>query len=426
VLGKRWTLDGESYEIVGVMPRGFTFPVETVAAWIPFRTPADVATQRGAHYLSVVGRLADGATLAAARSELVTLADRIALADPKHSAGWTVVLKSFHEDVVGEVRPTMLLLMAGGGLLLVLACANVANLLLVRAIGKSGESAVRNALGAGRGRLLWHATSEVLVLMAAGMALALPLAAAGVRLIQRLAPPGVPRLAEARLDPLSLLFTLGITALTALLVALVPARRLARTDVRTALAGTGSRSVSARHGLHRWLVALETTVALALLAVAGVLLKSKQRLEAVDPGFDASATLVAELSLPDRGYPDGPRIVQFQHALLERLRSTPGVRSAALVFGLPLSGFSWSASFTVDSVPVPDGVSQSAQLREVSPDYFATVRMPILQGRGLLESDRFGARQALVVSAAAVRRFWPDGKVLGRWIRMGARPGPGD
>ena len=425
VLGRRWVLDGESYEIIGVMPPDFRFPVQAVAAWIPFRTPSDVATQRGAHYVSVVGRLADGATLDGARGELVTLADRIARAYPKNSAGWTVVLKPLHEDVVGDVRPTLLLLMAGGALLLVLACANVANLVLVRAIGKSGEVALRSALGAGRGRLLWHGASEVLVLTAVGALGAIPIAALGTNLIRRFAPQGVPRLAEVGLDPQVLLFTLGLTGLAALCVSAAPARRIRHTDLRAALAGAG-RSVGTRRGLHRWLVALETALALALLAVAGVLLKSKARLEAVQPGFDPSTTLVAELSLPDRTYPDGKAIVQFQQTLLERLRSIPGVQSAALVFGLPLSGFGWSASFTIDSIPVPDGVSQSAQLREVTPDYFSTVRMPMLQGRGITADDRFGDRQVLVVSAAAVRRFWPDGKVLGRHLRMGARPGPGD
>ncbi len=425
VLGRRWVLDGESYEIIGVMPPDFRFPVQAVAAWIPFRTPSDVATQRGAHYVSVVGRLADGATLDGARGELVTLADRIARAYPKNSAGWTVVLKPLHEDVVGDVRPTLLLLMAGGALLLVLACANVANLVLVRAIGKSGEVALRSALGAGRGRLLWHGASEVLVLTAVGALGAIPVAALGTNLIRRFAPQGVPRLAEVGLDPQVLLFTLGLTGLAALCVSAAPARRIRHTDLRAALAGAG-RSVGTRRGLHRWLVALETALALALLAVAGVLLKSKARLEAVRPGFEPSTTLVAELSLPDRTYPDGRAIVQFQQALLERLRAIPGVQSAALVFGLPLSGFGWSASFTIDSIPVPDGVSQSAQLREVTPDYFSTVRMPMLQGRGITADDRFGGRQVLVVSAAAVRRFWPDGKVLGRHLRMGARPGPGD
>ena len=426
VLGRRWILDGESYQIIGVMPAGFAFPVEKVAGWIPFHTPADVATQRGAHYVNVVGRLADGATLEGARSELVTLAARIAQAYPRSSAGWSVVLRTMHEDVVGEVRPTLLLLMAGGALLLVLTCANVANLVLVRAIGRSGEVAVRSALGAGRGRLLWHGASEVLVLVAAGAVAAIPIAALGTASIRRLAPEGVPRLTEVRLDLPVAAFILALTLVAALFVSLAPARRIARSDLRLALGRAGGRGVSSRRRLHRWLVALETAIALALLATAGVLLKSKQRLEAVAPGFDPSAVLVGNFSLPDRGYPDGAAIVRFERSLLARLRAMPGVKSVALVFGLPLSGFVWSASFTIDSIPVPDGKSQSAQLREVTPDYFGALRIPILSGRGFTEADRHAGRQVLVVSAAAVRRFWPDGNVLGRFVRMGARPGPGD
>lgn len=424
VLGRSWILDGSSYQIIGVMPPGFSFPLQEVAAWVPFRTPADVATERGAHYLNATGRLAEGATLAGARSELTTLAARIALADPKHSAGWTVVLRALHDDVVGEVRPTLLLLMAGAGLLLILVCANVANLVLVRAIGKSGELAVRSALGAGRGRLRWLGASEVLVLVMGGALAALPIAAAGVALIRRLTPDDVPRLAGVGLDAAVLLFTLGITALVAVAVGLAPARRIARTDLRTALAGAGGRSVTTRRGLHRWLVALETALALALLAVAGVLLKSMQRIQSVDPGFDSGNTLVGDISLPDARYPSGDAIVQFQHELRRQLAALPGVESASLIFGLPLTGFGWSASFTIDSIPVPDGKSQSSQVRIVSENYFATQRIPLLRGRGFTPDDRRAGRPVVVISAAAARRFWPGKEPLGHFVRVGARPGP--
>lgn len=426
VLGKHWTLDGESYEIIGVMPRGFALPIGVTAAWIPFRTPSDVATQRGAHYLWVTGRLADGVTLDAARSELTTITARIAREFPSTSSGWTARLVTLHEDVVGDVRPTLLLLMAGGGLLLILACANVANLVLVRAIGRSGEVALRSALGAGRGRLLWHGASEVIVLVGIGAVGAIPVAALGAAAIRRLAPPGVPRIDEVRLDAVALLFTLGITALAALLVSLAPARRIARIDLRTALAGSGGRGGGVGRGLYRWLVALETAVALALLAVAGVLVKSKARLERVDPGFDSSATLVGDLSLPDKSYPTSEAVIRFQGELLGKLRQVRGVQSVALVFGLPLSDFGYSSSFTIDSVPVPDGVSQSAQLRGATTDYFATMRIPLIAGRGFNSGDRKGGRPVVLISAAAARKFWPDGRALGRYLRVSARLGPGD
>ena len=426
VTGKSWTLDGERYQIVGVLPPGFAFPAARADAWIPFRTPKDVATQRGGHFLSVVGRLADGATLDGARAELVTLADRIARTYPKTSAGWTVALRPLHEDVVGDVRPTLLLLMTGVGLLLILACANVANLVLVRAIGRSGEVAVRSALGAGRGRLLWHGASEVLVLVATGALGAIPLAALGAGLVRRFAPEGVPRLDQVRLDPQALLFTLGVTGIAALLVSLAPARRITRLDLRTALAGAGGRSVGTRSGLHRWLIAVETAVALALLSVAGVLVKSKARLEQVNPGFDPRTTLVASVSLPDKTYATADAIARFDDELLAGVRRLPGAQTASLVFGLPLSGFGYSSSFTIDSVPVPDGVSQSAQLRVVSTDYFTTQRIPIVAGRGFTADDRRGGRPVVMISAAAARKFWPDGRFLGRYVVMGAEPGPGD
>ena len=362
--------------------------------------------------------------LASARTELVTLAARIAKEFPRTSANWTVDMKPLHEAVVEDARPTLILLMIGVGLLLILACANVANLVLVRAIGRSGEVALRSALGAGRGRLLWHGASEVLVLVGIGGLAAIPVAVFGASMIRRFAPDGVPRIETARLDAPSLLFTLGVTALAALLVSLAPARRIARVDLRTALSGGSGRSVGTRRGLHRWLVALETAVALALLAVAGVLVKSKLRLEQVNPGFDPSSTLTASVSLPEKTYGKSEQIVQFQNELLRRLREINGVQSAALIFGLPLNGFGYSSSFTIDSVPVPDGVSQSAQLRLVSTDYFATQRIPIIAGRGFTSEDRRGGRPVVVISAAAAKKFWPDGRYLGRFIRTGAQPGP--
>jgi putative ABC transport system permease protein len=426
VLGKRWLLDGDSYEIIGVMPKGFEFPVQVTAAWIPFQTPADVVTQRGAHYLDVVGRLDGSATLEGAEAELITLAGRIAKENPRSSTNWTVDVRPLHEDVVAEARPTLVLLMTGVVLLLVLACANVANLVLVRAIKRSGEVAVRSALGAGRGRLLWHGASEVIVLVTLGALGAVPVAVLGAGMIRRFAPEGVPRIDTVRLDATALLFTLGITALAALLVSLAPARRIARADLRTALAGAGGRSVGTRRGLHRWLVGVETAVALALLAVAGVLVKSKMLLEQVDPGFDPGSTLTASISLPDRTYGKSERIVQFQGELLRRLRTIRGVETASLVFGLPLTRFGYSSSFTIDSVPVPDGVSQSAQLRLASTDYFTTQRIPVIAGRGFTADDRRGGRPVLVINESAAKKFWPDGKYLGRFVRVSAQPGPDD
>lgn len=423
VLGKRWVLDGEGREIIGVMPAGFTFPARKSDAWVPFQMPAGVASQRGAHYLTATGRLADGVSLDRARSEMVTLAGRLERDFPRTNTGWTVLLRPLHEDVVRDARPTLLLLMTGVGLLLLLACANVANLVLVRSVGRSAEVAVRSALGAGRGRLVWHGASEVLVLVVAGAVAAVPVAVLGADLIRRLAPEGVPRIDEVRIDLPALLFTLGVTALSALLVSLAPARRILRADLRSALAGPGARNLGSHRGLHRWLVAAETAMALALLAVAGVLIKSKDRLESVDPGLDPSSTLIASVSLPNKRYPSSESLVQFQRELLARAAAAPGVESASFIFGLPLTGFGWSGSFTIDSVPVPDGVRQSAQARIVSRDYFATQRIPIVEGRGFTSEDRRGGRSVILVSAAAARQYWPDGKPIGHFVRMGVRPG---
>ncbi|NOT09940.1 MAG: ABC transporter permease [Gemmatimonadales bacterium] len=423
VLGRRWILDGVPYEIIGVMPRGFAFPVSPADAWTPFIMPADAATQRSVHYLTVVGRLADGASVEGSATEFATIAARLAKEYPTTNANLTTLVRLLHEEVVGEIRPTVLLLLTGTALLLILATANVANLVLVRSMGRSGEAALRSALGASRGRLLWYGASEVILLVILGALAAIPVAAAGMGLVRRYGPNGVPRLDQIRLDPLSLLFTLGVTALAMTVVSLAPARRAAGTDIRSTL-GAGTRAVGTRRGLHRWLVAIETTVALALLAVAGVLVKSKARLESVDPGFDARSTLVADLSLPDKQYSTPEAVAQFQSELLRRLQDLPGVEAAALIFGLPLTGLTFSSSFTIDSVAVADAVNQSAQLRAVSADYFAAQRIPVLAGRGFTKEDRRGGRPVLVVSAGAAKRYWPNGSPLGHAVRMSARAGP--
>ena len=422
-LGKQWTLDGEGREIIGVMPPGFTFPARKGDAWVPFQMPPDVASQRGAHYLAVAGRLADGARLEGARAEMVTLAARLAGEFPRTNSGWTVLLRPMHEDVVRDARPTLILLMTGVGLLLLLACANVANLVLVRSVGRSAEVGIRAALGAGRGRLVWHGASEVLVLVAAGALAAVPVAFLGTDFIRRMAPEGVPRIDEVRVDPSALVFTLGVTTLVALLVGLAPARRILRADLRSALSGPSARNIGSHRGLFRWLVGAETAVALALLCVAGVLIRSKARLESVDPGLDPSSTLVASISLPGKRYPTSEDIVRFQRDLMARAAAVPGVESASFIFGLPLTGFGWSGSFTIDSVPVPDGVRQSAQVRVISTDYLATQRIPIVEGRGFTREDRRDSRPVVLVSAAAARTYWPGGKPIGHFIRVGVRPG---
>jgi putative ABC transport system permease protein len=425
-VGRTIRLDGIDYPVVGVMPAGFEFPAGGAAAWIPLRFRADVQTQRGAHYLSVIGRLRPGVSVESANREMATIAGQISQENPGHS-GWTAGAAPLAEQITGSSRPALTVLLGAVAFVLLIACANVANLLLARATGRQREIAIRMALGAGRGRILRQLLTESLVLAGAGSILGILLASWGISLLVRLGPADLPRLAETRLDPPVLLFALALAFASAALFGLVPALRTARTDVQEDLQAGGRSGGASREGarLRNAFVVAEVGLSLLLLSGAGLLLKSFAQLEKTDPGFRARSVLTYDVALPDTRYPDGPSGARFYDALLARTRAIPGVRSAAAIFGLPLTGFGFSSSFAVEGEPQPAPENEpSAQVRVVSRDYFSTLGIPLREGRGFEPSDIRGAPQVVLASAAAARKFWPSGGAIGHRVRFGARPGP--
>ena len=424
-IGRTVRLNGATYTAVGVMPPGFRFPESDADLWIPLAFGPEIGTQRGAHYLEVVGRLKDGATLSQARTEIEGIAARLRAQYHATNEGYGASVIPLRDDLVGPIRPTLALLLGAVGFVTLLACANVANLLLIRASRRGAEMAIRTALGAGRARLVRQLLTESLVLAAAGTAAGLVVAAAAVDAIVRYAPADVPRLGEVRIDAGVLAFTAAWTLVCAFLFGLAPALGAVRTQPMDTLRGAGADRVSGRGAsrLRRLLVVGQIGITLLLLTGAGLLARSLARLSGVDPGFRAESALTFALSLPEARYPDEARVGAFTEALLARIRALPGVRETGAIFGLPLTGMSFSSSFRVAGRPADPANEPSAQLRVASRDYFRAAGIPLHAGRLFEPSDTRGSPLVILVSRAAARKFWPAGDALGQRVRFGARPG---
>ena len=421
-LGSTLRLGGVPYTVIGVMPPGFLFPASNHDLWIPLAFPPDVAGQRGAHYLSVVGRLRNGASVATAETELKALAARLAATYPRTNQGHTVSIRSLKDQLVGKVRPALLVILGAVALVVLIACANVANLLLARGAAREREFAVRRALGAGRGRLVRQLLTESILLSGGGTAAAILLAAAADALIVKFGPRDLPRIGEIGIDPFVLAATAGLAAATAILFGLFPALRSTRLDLAPALKENAATAGPARERFRGALVAGELALALLLLVGAGLLVKSFSRLLHVDPGFRPSRVLTFDLTL-DSKYKDSASVSAFYRTLLSAIDRIPGVRASGSVFCAPLSDSGFSSSFTVRGAPVRPEDEPSINLRVVSPNYFRTLGIPLTAGRLFTDFDRRGGERVMLLTQTAARKFWPRGNALGQHLRLGARPG---
>ena len=423
VVGRTIKLNGEDYVVVGVARPEFRVGNNDVV--VPLAFGPNVATQRGAHFLLVYARLKPGISLQRANDEMRTIAARLAAAYPDKDSGWTAYAVQMHEQVVGHVRPAMLILFGAVGFLALIACANVANLLLSRAVGRQREISVRAALGATRSRIMRQLLTESFILCVSGALLGMAIAAGGIHLLRLVGPIGVPRLATVQLNTTVLAFTAGLTLLTTMLFGLLPALHASRVDVNAGLKSAGRGAAGSRESARprKLLVLAELTLSVMLLTGAGLLIRSFARLSFTDPGLDASHVLTFNLSLPTKKYDTPERIRDFYDALLTNLRALPGVKDAGAVSILPLSGGQNSSTFEVRGVPVAPQIQPSAELRVASRDYFRSVGIPLLHGRLFESSDRMGSPPVVLVSEAMARRFWPNGDALGHSIIMGVRPG---
>jgi putative ABC transport system permease protein len=425
IVGRRVQIDGVDRTVIGVMPPGFDVADRHLQLWTPLGLDPTDNTRWGSHYLYLIGRLEPTVGVGAAQAELSTLLTRWREERPTdHSPSPTdhpMFLLPLLEDLIGKERPKMWLLMGAVGLVLLIACANVANLLLARAEARQKEIAVRTAMGAARGRLLRQFLTESVVLSLAGGVIGLLLAAFGVRAIVATWPDAIPRMREVVLDGRVLLFTLGMAVLTGLLFGLAPALHARAGVLFASLKEGGQRSTagSRRQILRRSLVVVEVALATMLVLAGALLIRSFWLLQQVDPGFDSKGVLSFQIALPDARYPDEHQVAAFYQRLVDRLQALPGVESASAAWGLPPKRDILANDTEIEGIPKPpEGPVQNMDYWQlVTPGYFTTMHIPIKEGRPLLASDTTGAPGVALVNETAARHFWPGRSAIGRRLR---------
>jgi len=428
ILGRSLTLDGNSVTVIGILPANFRFPFETPEpqVWLtrvsehPLLKPVQV--DMGAGYLSGIARLRTGETIAQARAELDTINAGYAREFASHAdaSNHGIEAESLQESLVGGLRRSLFVLLAAVGLVLLIACANVANLLLARGTAREKELALRKALGASRGRLVAQLLCESFVLAFSGGALGIVLASALMPLLRSVKETSVPRLAEVHLDPAVLLFSLLSCALTAILFGLAPAVQAAgkqlhdtlKEGLRGSSGGGGGRGI-----LRGVLVVAEIAVALVLMTGAGLLIDSFARLTQVNLGFSPSGVLTFPIALPSSRYGQGEQQAAFFTQALQRVKSLPAVQSAGFVSFLPLSGGYRMSYFCIEG-QVCQGLGKDPLIAfwQVSPGYFEAIQTPLLRGRVFDEHDIAGAAPVIIVNETAARHFWPNENPIGKHI----------
>jgi putative ABC transport system permease protein len=423
IVGRTITLEGKPFQVVGVMPRGFTFPDRETDIWRPAVLSPETAQLRAVHFFSVMGRVAPGVSIDQARAEFDTIAVRQQKLYPQTNDQRGVTIVPLHEQIVGETRAALYLLSAAVGLVLLIGCANVANLMLVRATGRRREFAIRAALGADRTRLLRQMLIEGVALAAAGGVAGLVLAVWLTSVLAVIAADYVPRVTDVHVDATVLGFVTLLSLATGVLFALAPAWMSSRPDVQDAL-HHGSRTAGVRPGAKRLrggLVVAELAIAVTLLVGAALAGRSFLRVLEVNPGFQREHVVTGEIALPESRYSDDAPIVQFYDTLLERLRALPGVRAAGAVNALPMSGSGPTSWFTPENFPRPAGEPPEVNYRVATPGYFEAMGVPILAGRMFQPSDR-GGLQVAIVNHALVERFLQGHEPIGLRFRLGPNP----
>jgi putative ABC transport system permease protein len=422
VIGKPIAVDGKSLEIIGVMPVDFHFPDNDTELYLPLTISPDLLTEdnRGSHFLSVIARLKPGVSIHQAQSDINAIAQRMSIEHAStYRAGYGALVIAMRDDIVGEVRPTLFILLGAVGFVLLIACANVANLLLARGVARQKEVAIRTALGATRLRLVRQFLTESAILAIISGGFGLLLALWGVEFLVSLSPASIPRLNEIALDARVVAVTLGVSLLTGFLFGLAPAMQFSKPDLNETLKDVGRSSTDGRQKqrLRSLLVISELALSLVLLVGAGLMIKSFIRVQGADPGFDSENMLTMRLSLPRSKYPDFNNQTQFFQELLSRIQAQPGVQSAAAINALPLSGSSADRSFRIEGrVLNPSEPGPDEELRFVSSGYFSTMGIPLLRGRDFTERDNSEAPRAAIVNRAVADRYWPGDEAIGKRI----------
>jgi putative ABC transport system permease protein len=418
VLGTSILLSGTPATIVGVMPPDFYFPNRDTEFWRPLALPADAT--RGGHYLGVIARLKPGIPVDHAGTEMQGIAARLATEYPNTNRDESAEVTGLRDTIVGPVRPMLLTLLAAVGVVILIACANVANLLLVRASVREKEIAIRTAMGAGRRRLVMQMLTESLALSLAGGVLGLLFAWLAIAPIQALGVGSIPRVADVALDRNVLLFAAGISLLTGVLFGLAPAWQAGRSGPGAVLKEGGRSSVSSGgRRLRGVLLVAEVALSIVLLVGATLLLRSFASLTRVDPGFRPDGVLAFQIALPQSSYADAPARAAFYDRLLERLQTAPGVEAAGMSHMLPMRG-SYVLSFEIQGRPPAEpGQDESASYRAVSPGYLDAAGIPLVRGRGFTDRDHDRAPMVAMVDEAFARRHFPNENALGQRLDIG-------
>ena len=419
VVGKTVTLDGTPYNIVGVMGPKMTKP-DFAQAWTPLGLTAQETSVRGEHHFLSVARLKPGVSLEQAQAEMNTISQRLEQAYPADDKGWGATVISLRDEVVGDVRPALLMMLGAVAFVLLIACANVANLIFARVFSRRKEVAIRSALGASRGRIIQPLLTESVLIAVFGGAFGLFLAQFGIELLLKFFADKLPRMGEIGLSTPVLFFALGLSVLTGLLSGLLPALNMIKDDVNESLKqGLGRLDTDSGSSFTRSaLVSVEVALSIVLLIGAGLMLRSLWNLQAVNPGFDSRNVLTLALEVSHHQFTTPTQESQFFDQALQRVRSLPGVESAGAIDNLPLTGGS-NQPVAVEGRPVvPMSEQPEVSVRVVTPGYLSAMHIPMLEGRDMQESDTAASTGVVVISKAMANQFWPDQSPIGRHLKL--------
>ncbi|HEX6624897.1 MAG TPA: ABC transporter permease [Pyrinomonadaceae bacterium] len=424
VVGQTLTLNGNSHRVVGILPASFQFaPAGEADVWVPLNPNEQQRTRRFMHWLNVVGRLKPGVSVEQAKADMDTIARRIAGAYPDSHTGTSVRVVGLHEQIVGKLKPILYVLLGTVCFVLLIACANVANLLLARSAARQKEIAIRAALGAGRGRLLRQLLTESTVLALAGGAAGALLASWGVDLLVARLPEAqlssMPYLRGLSSNPNVLAFTSVISLLTGVVFGLAPALQASKLNLQDSLKEGGRTSSAATHQrLRNLFVVSEIALALLLLVGAGLVLKSLSRLLEVRPGFNPDNVLTMRVPLPPDKYPEDGHLVSFHGQLLGRLETLPGVKGVATVSVIPLTGGNTSRFIAEGRPAPPPGSELNANIRDITPNYFEVMDVPLLRGRPFSEQDKADSPAVVIVNQTFADRLFPGEDAVGKRLLL--------
>jgi putative ABC transport system permease protein len=423
IIGKEIRLNGNTRTVIGVMPAGFSFPLKDSEFWIPIAaSPEDIAN-RNAIWLQAVGRLRPGVTLQQAQADMGTIASQLQQQYPEINDGYGVKLVQLHEQIVGKIRPSLVILLGAVAFVLLIACANVANLLLARAATREREIAIRAALGAGRMRLIRQLLTEGTILSIVAGVLGTLIALLGVNGLVALAPEDIPRLNQVNIDGRVLGFTLCVTLLTGLIFGLMPALQSSKPDLNETLKEGGRTSVGGvRAGrVRNLLVVAEVALSFVLLIGAGLLIRSFLELQKFDLGFNPDRILTMQLQLAGTKYRERPRVAEFYKDLLQRVSSIPGVQSAGAATNIFLPKITGSSNFSIEGRPdLPPSERIEVPIDVVTPNYFQVMGIPLLKGRFFNDSDTPEALRTVIINQRMANQFWPNEDPIGKRFKYGS------